>query len=235
MWKPHQLDFLKGMIVQGNLSEAQLRKYVADGNGSYNLTTLANQTMELTIDETRDVLLVAGGDLYFSDIHGVDGMLHFTTKVPLVRSVTHSTYDIADWLGHFYDQLNLIDSIFLDDDMKRLEPMTALFAPDYSWRNKVIPLDRVEYILESHIFKSLLWCDVLREYAPGSGHENEGKKIESENGAEWAITLNGKNMPCFTAFIGLGQQLDACVVECDILARNGIVHALDEVLLDAQV
>lgn len=162
-------------------------------------------------------------------------MLHFITRVPLVRSITHSVYEIGDWLGRYYEQLNLIDSVFLDDDMKRLEPMTAVYAPDSEWRNKKIELDNIEYILESHLFEALLWCDVLLEYAPGSGHENEGKKIESLSGAEWSITKNGLGMPCFTIFIGLGEQLASCVTECDVLARNGIVHTVDKVMLDTPV
>lgn len=75
MWKRHQWDFLRHMMVQGNYTETELRVMIEkDGNeNKLNLTSLANQTMYFELDEDRDKLMLNGGDIFFSDIHGVDG------------------------------------------------------------------------------------------------------------------------------------------------------------------
>lgn len=74
MWKPHQHDFLRHMMIQGNFTEEELRQMVeAEESGILNVTSLANQTLYLEIDEDRDKLMVNGGDVFMNDIHGVDG------------------------------------------------------------------------------------------------------------------------------------------------------------------
>jgi len=156
--------------------------------------------------------------------------VHFITKVPLVRSVTHSVYDIGYWLDNHYEQLNLIDGVFLDSDMRRLEPLTGLFAPDADWRNKIIEVDNIEHVLENHLFESLLWCDTLVEMA------EKRQTAESQNGVVWAISVNDFGMPCFDTITDFGEEVArSCVTECDILARNGIVHVVDVVILSETV
>lgn len=151
-------------------------------------------------------------------------MIHFITAVPLVRSVTHSVYDMGWWLG-FVEQPNLIDSVFLRSDMKRLEPLTAIFAPDEEWRNKIIPMERIEPVLENHLFEDLLWCHTLVGIAKSKG------TIESLNGYTWYISLNSAGYPCFDTIEDGKQVTQACITECDVLARNGLVHVVDKVIL----
>lgn len=73
MWKPHMWDMLRHMLVQGNYTEKELRQMVIDNKGPYNITTLAGQHILLDIDKERDKLLVDDGEVFYSDIHGVDG------------------------------------------------------------------------------------------------------------------------------------------------------------------
>jgi len=164
----------------------------------------------------------------YSDAFFVCRHVHFITKVPLARSVTHSVYDIGDYLGNYYEQLNLIDSVYLRSDMRRLEPLTAVFAPDHDWRNKIIDLERIEYILENHLFEGLLWCDYLLAL------ESRGERIESLSGQEWGLSVNEFGMPCFDSLIGF-TRVSSCVTECDHLARNGIVLIVDQVILSEEV
>jgi len=73
MWKPHQLDFLRNMMIQGNYTMQELKEIAEQNGGSFNLTTLANQTLTLEIDRARDKLMVNGGDIFVPDLKGVDG------------------------------------------------------------------------------------------------------------------------------------------------------------------
>jgi hypothetical protein len=75
------------------------------------------------------------------------------------------------------------------------------------------------------MFEQLLWCDVLKEKA------KTGESAMSLNGKEWTVTVNDEGMPCFdTFFLGL-NAVRSCVTKCDTLARNGIVHEMDKLIL----
>lgn len=72
-WKPHQLDLLSHMLVQGIYTKEDLKaKYEAAG-GAFNLTTLVNQTIKIEFDKTSDKVTADGGELFFPNIQGVDG------------------------------------------------------------------------------------------------------------------------------------------------------------------
>jgi uncharacterized protein YvpB len=71
-WKPHQLDLLGNMIVQGIHSYQDLQTRF-DKEGAYNLTTIINQTILIDYDKANSKLTAAGGDIFFPNIQGVDG------------------------------------------------------------------------------------------------------------------------------------------------------------------
>jgi hypothetical protein len=151
-------------------------------------------------------------------------IVHFTKKVPLPYSMTETVYDVPRRLGGFEEQLNLIDTVFLAADMKRLLPVTALYAPNDQWTNKQIELADISVsVLENHIFEKLLWCHVLVGLA--------GTEIESHNGQFWFISVNEEGFPCFDIVTAAGESDRSCVTKCDILARNGIVHEVDKIVL----
>ena len=121
-------------------------------------------------------------------------------------------------------QITLIDTVFLKQDMRRLLPLTAMFAPNSDWDNKLIKLEDIsKVILENHLIENLAWCDTLVKLA--------GEKIDTLNGQLWMVSVNEHGKPCFDTKVPGGESYKSCIVECDILARNGIVHLLDKVML----
>jgi uncharacterized surface protein with fasciclin (FAS1) repeats len=221
-WQPHNWDFLSHMMIPGNFTYEYLDKLYETKGGDFNLTSLANQSLPVTRAEDG-TLEVAGGKIFKTDIQGIDGMMHFVDKVPRVRSVTHSVYELGIFLG-FEQQINLIDTVFLDEDMNRLTPLTALFAPNEVWANKIVSLGTIETILENHLFENLFWCKDLMTM--------EGQMIDSLSGEEWTIRINDEGQPCFATIEEFGQPtLLSCITKCDILARNGVVHEVTTVML----
>lgn len=137
-----------------------------------------------------------------------------------------TVYDMAKVDPNFSTQIAYIDSVFLDGDMKRLLPLTALYAPNPEWEGKQVEMNNIaKGVLENMMFGTLLWCDKLRNMT--------GTSVTSVNEKNWTITINDKKFPCFET---LGQStgtppMKACITKCDILALNGIVHELDTLLL----
>ena len=150
--------------------------------------------------------------------------MHFITVLPVSKSVTHTVYDIAAEMPDYSGQITLIDTVFLKQDMRRLLPLTAMYAPNSDWDNKLIKLEDIsKVILENHLIENLAWCEDLVALA--------GTKIDTLNGQLWGVTVNEAGFPCFDTKIPGGEAYKSCIVECDILARNGLVHLLDKVML----
>ena len=149
---------------------------------------------------------------------------HFITTLPVPKSFTHSVYDIAAEMPDYSGQITLIDTVFLKQDMRRLLPLTAMFAPNSDWENKIIAIEDISKImLENHLIEDVAWCEDLVAM--------DGQVITTLNKQVWTVTVNEGGKPCFNAKVPGGESYTSCVVECDILANNGIVHLLDQVML----
>ena len=143
------------------------------------------------------------------------------------RSLSKSAYDIGKANEKYKIHTSYLDALSLAESLKSLLPVTVLYAPNEAFQGKVFKINDIsEEILENHIFKELLWCDKLVDM--------RGELVESNNGRAWRISVNDDGFPCFDA-IGdpIGRlPLKACIVQCDTLVRNGIVHELDTALVD---
>ena len=139
--------------------------------------------------------------------------------------MTDTVYEVAKKRDDLSFHITLIDTVMLNEDMEFLLPLTAIYVNNDGWDGIQIKLDDIApVILESHIFEDLLWCNDLRAMA--------GTRVESLNGETWFIVVNDDNFPCFlTEDIAGGEPQKACITECDILSRNGLVHVMDRVLV----
>jgi uncharacterized surface protein with fasciclin (FAS1) repeats len=223
-WKPHQLDLLSHMLVQGAFTRDDLKARF-DSEGQFNLTTLANQMIQVNYDESKSTLTVDGAEVIFGDVQGVDGYVHFITQVPLPRSVTKTVYDIANEDPRFTTHVSYIDNVKLAADMKRLLPLTTFFVPNEAFEGKITKIEDIgDVLLKNHIFETLLWCDDIITMA--------GSTVYSLNNQSWTVSLGSSGLPCFDTYKGDdGTMMKSCITKCDVLARNGIVHELDELLL----
>ena len=226
----HLWNFLEHMAIEGEFTRQDLIDlWNTNGQQPYNMTSVSGEDVEFDYDPTTETLTIDGGDIYFSDIRGVDGLLHLVQDyVPKPISVTHDVYEMGTIYEEYSSHVLLIDTLVdIRDDMKRLEPLTAMYAPNDKWTGNIIELDEIgESVIKNMLFKEMMWCDYLQSIA--------GQTIESLNGQEWTIEINEKGLPCFkTAAVFGGATVGACIAEggCDILANNGIVHRLEELLL----
>ena len=227
-WRRHLWDLLKHFLVQGDYTKEDLKNMVLDNGGEpVQLTMLTGENCTLEYDPERNMVMLEQGDLFFGDIKGVDGFVHFTTNVPRPRSVTKTTYTVAKEDPTFKTHTDYIDSVFLDEDINRLLPLTVFYAPNEAFEGKLFDiLELSDSLLKNHIFKELLWCDKLVELAEAD------ESIESLNGRTWRISVNEEGFPCFDTIQMIGDFAQkVCITKCDILVRNGIVHELENILV----
>ena len=73
-WKIHQWNFLHHNMLQGEYLEQDLVDLWYNNSGKeYNLTALSGENITFDYDEERKKVQVDGGDLWFSNLKGVDG------------------------------------------------------------------------------------------------------------------------------------------------------------------
>jgi hypothetical protein len=155
--------------------------------------------------------------------------VHFVTAANLPFSMTDTVYDVAKKRagpdGDLSFHITLIDTVMLAEDLEFLLPLTAIYVTNAGWDGVQISIDDIApVILESHIFQDLIWCDDFRALA--------GMRVESLNGETWFVTVNDEGFPCFlTEETFGGPAKRSCITECDLLARNGLVHVMDELLV----
>ena len=77
-FKAHLWDLLLHNILPGSYSAQDFKDLYNNVHGqkAYNLTSLSGQSILIDYDTQRDMVMVAGGDLYFADIKGIDGYVH---------------------------------------------------------------------------------------------------------------------------------------------------------------
>jgi len=91
-----------------------------------------------------------------------------------------SVMDVARQLG-FDVQVTLLSYAEMGDYVDEMESVTALFASDEAWEQKVIKTNQLVDVLENMIFEETLSCDELREM--------DGKTVKSTNGEEWKVSV----------------------------------------------
>jgi uncharacterized surface protein with fasciclin (FAS1) repeats len=72
-WKPHLFDLLGNLLVEGVWMEQDLKDKYTEEGGAYNLTSTIGENVLIDYDEERDIVMARGGDLFLTDIKGIDG------------------------------------------------------------------------------------------------------------------------------------------------------------------
>jgi hypothetical protein len=106
-----------------------------------------------------------------------------------------------------------IDFVDLTDLIDRDLPLTMLAPDNKAWRRIIFGALEGGDILLQHIFRGLLFKDVLANLT----------EITSVSGVTHSIVAYGPNNS--TVWVG-----GAYIYEGDVLARNGIIHFIDRVI-----
>jgi hypothetical protein len=139
--------------------------------------------------------------------------LHITDTVITPTAISRSVYDQTNDNPDYQLVTENIDYVDMQDMIDSDLPITFLAPYDRAWwRVRFGALEGAE-IIKRHLFRGLLFCDVIA---------NE-TIITAVNGEVHAVELRGDNDE--HVFVA-----DAFLFDCDILARNGILHHIDRVI-----
>jgi len=219
IWVRHATEFLLNHITMPALTREELI------NRAPSMITMLNgQEYELkrSGDRPRIKNRFEQARSDFGDLIALDGYLHLIDTAITPTAVSRSVYDQSNENPDFSLLVENIDFVQLTNMVDQDSPLTMLAPDNTAFR-------RVEFntlgggeILKRHLFNGLLFCDVIANQTnlvPVEGPAI-GVELRGEPGSGlWGLE-GGQNL-----FVG-----GAYVYECDVLARNGVLHYVDRVI-----
>lgn len=106
-----------------------------------------------------------------------------------------------------------IDFVDLTDLIDRDSPLTLLAPYNQAWRRITFGTLEGGNIIKRHLYRGLLFCDVIAN----------ASSIVSVDLEPFAVEVRGENQD--SLWVG-GSH----IYECDIFARNGVLHYIDRVI-----
>ncbi len=136
-------------------------------------------------------------------------------------AVSRSIYDQSNDNPEFSLLVENIDFVQMTDMVDRDSPLTLLAPDNRAFRRITFgTLDGAD-IIKMHIFSTLLFCDVIANRTELTTVDNVtvGVELRGEPGSGlWGLAKQN-------LFVG-----GAYVYNCDIFARNGVLHYIDRVI-----
>ncbi len=145
----------------------------------------------------------------------------------VVQVPTQNITEIAADNDNFTTLTAALKAADLDDDLMSMDTEFTVFAPtDDAFTNLLTDLDiSAEELLENDdLLKEILAYHVVAEAKVTASDIPFGDSIETLNGQ--AIIVNDDN-----SISDASGNMDSDLIQTDILATNGVVHAIDEVLI----
>jgi uncharacterized surface protein with fasciclin (FAS1) repeats len=210
IWVRHAQEFLFNHLSAG----ARTRKELVDAAPSY-ITMLNGQTYELRKSGTRPRIKNGNEQARseFGDLIAMDGYVHIIDTALTPTAVSQSIYDKSRLNDDFSLLVENIDFVDLTDLIDRDSPLTMLAPDNNAWRRITFGTLEGGDIIKRHLYRGLLFCDEI-------ANSTELVSVDLE---PFSVEVRGE----FKDSIWVGG---ARIYECDIFARNGVLHYLDRVI-----
>lgn len=219
IWRRHASEFLLNHFTSPALTREELV------NRAPSMITMLNGH-EYELKRSGDRVRIKNTDTEqarteFGDIIALDGYLHIIDSALTPTAVSRSIYDQSNENPDFSLLVENIDFVQLTDIVDRYLPLTMLAPNNKAFRRITFgTLDGAE-IIKRHIFEGLLFCDVIAN----------STEITTTDGLAIAVELRGE--PGSGLWGPKEQNLyvgGALIYDCDIFARNGVLHHVDRVI-----
>jgi transforming growth factor-beta-induced protein len=201
-------DILLYHVARGRLDAAQVTKHSG--------ITMANGVR--TLINTADGVKINDANITATDIAATNGIIHVIDSVILPPG---NIAEVADEAGSFGTLLAAVQAAGIARDLTGRGPLTVLAPTDEAFAK--LPAGTVEELLKPenrNTLRTILRNHIVR----GFNDSSAVSKLKSVR------TLAGKSLPVSVAD-GKVMIGDATVAAADVLARNGIIHVIDTVLV----
>ncbi|CAB9502787.1 expressed unknown protein [Seminavis robusta] len=240
-WKRHLWDFLLHLTMEPAYTTDELYQLLEDAGGTMEVKMLSGFHTTFALDDEGELTIDGARLLKPYDMKGVDGYIHLVEQVPLPPSVLYTIYDQTQQNPDMTTVTRLIDTVQLGVFIDNLLPVTFFSAVNSAW-DIIIPSLEIEDVLKNMMFELLWFDDYLADM--------DGQQITSVNGKKWNVQVfddpdgeplhyDPERSPVriYISNADGPEGLTNCTFmygpnRTNILARTGVIHHMDCLLLD---
>lgn len=219
-------DALTDVLLQHVISGAMVNSvnaYAANGTA---VTTAGGAEIDVLIQD--GALTVGGATVTTADIYTTNGVIHVIDAVIVgdveLPSPPVSLVDVAVEAGSFTTLVSALQATGLDMTLADLESNFTVFAPTDAAFEALgegaldgLTNEQLSNILLYHVIPN---ASILSQDAIAVA-EAESSTVEMANGDEIGLSLSGDTL----------QVNTAAVTSANVLADNGVIHVIDQVLM----
>lgn len=197
-------------VVQGEVLSAQL-------NATQDVETVQGE--ELLVTRQEGTVTVNGSSIVSSaDIRASNGVIHVVDEVLLPKAFREpNIVDQAQDLGNFSTLVSAVEQTGLTTTLQYLGPFTVFAPTDDAFSN--LPAGLLDQLSNEELAEILQY------------HVLSGAVLSGDLAAEQSVASLTEEELFITANGGVTVNGSSSVATADVEVSNGVIHAVDEVLL----
>lgn len=220
-------DVLSNILLQHVIAGSSVDSVTAYSLNGTMVETASMATIPLAINSTTDMLMFGGANIIMKDIYTTNGVIHVIDAVVVgdveVPAPAMSLVDVAVNNGNFTTLVAALQSTGLDTTLADLDTDYTVFAPTDAAFAKLpegtldsLTAEQLTNILLYHVLPGKVMSDGAISVAQSS--EN---MVEVANGDMVSLSFVDSML-----FVN-----GALVSTADVMADNGVIHVIDNVIL----
>jgi len=223
-------DALNAVLLQHVVADAEVDSVTAFSLNGTNVATASGAEIPIVINTDTDTLTVGGATVTMANIQTSNGIVHVIDTVIVgdveLPAPAMSIVDVAAGNENFSTLVSLVQSAGLDTVLADTSTEFTVFAPTNDAFAAVDPAiltalgNDAEALADVLTYHVLAGQTVLQDAAVSIA-QSDDKLVETANGSDVALSLSGSNLYVNTSLVS----------QADIMADNGVIHAVDQVIL----
>jgi uncharacterized surface protein with fasciclin (FAS1) repeats len=223
-------DALSAVLLQHVVADVEADSVTAFSLNGTSIETVSGASVPILINEETDSLTVGGANVVVSNIQANNGIIHVIDTVIVgdveLPTPAMSIVDVAAGNENFSTLVELLQSTGLDTTLADTSTEFTVFAPSHAAFDAVDDAtldalaqdaDALTEVLTYHVVQG---ATVLQDGAVQIAQSSENK-VETVNGSEVALSLSGSDLYVNSSLVS----------QTDIMADNGVIHVVDQVIL----
>lgn len=220
-------DVLSNILLQHVIADSAVDSVTAFSLNGANVETAAMTNIALQINATTDLLMFGGANIVMKDIYTSNGIIHVIDAVIVgdidIPAPAMTLVDVAIANGNFTMLVAALQSTGLDTVLSDLDSDFTVFAPSDDAFAK-LPAGTLDSLTSEQLTNILLY-HVL------SGEVLADSAITVAQSMENMITMANSDKASLSFVDSMLFVNGGKVSTADVMADNGVIHVLDNVLL----
>ncbi|MGB0936103.1 MAG: fasciclin domain-containing protein [Colwellia sp.] len=220
-------DVLSTILLQHVIADMEVNAVNAYALNGAMVETASTNKIPLVINEDTNMLTFGGANIIIKDIYTTNGIIHVIDAVIVadvaIPAPAMSLVDVASGNGSFSTLVSALQATGLDTTLANLDSDYTVFAPTDAAFAK-LPAGTIEGLSNDELTAVLLY-----HVLPGQVLA-DGAITVAQSSDNMVTTANGSKVSLSFADSTLFVN-GAKVSSADVLADNGVIHVIDNVIL----